>query len=108
VISSKLIALFSGIYLVAFFAIGSGIISALVEAKNIQPFLLIPDRGVQTIGESIIGVMIMFMGLGGIVLVHRSTKPTGKRKQTNYFIAGFAVLTISIMAEYMLLTFKIY
>lgn len=107
-VTNKLLPVVTGIYLIAFFALASGTVSALVEAKNIQPLLLIPDRGVQTIGESIISVMIMLMGLGGIVLAHRSTKPATRRKQTHYFITGFAVLAISIMAGYMVLVFKIY
>ena len=70
---SKYITLATVIYLVAFFAFASGLVNSIIEGARSRQFI-IESESVQTVGETIVIVMILFMGMFGAYLLYNSGK----------------------------------
>jgi len=105
--SSKLVLIAAVVYLVVFFALASGLFNSIIEGsrQGTSSFIL-PSRSVQTIGETIVTMMILFMGMVGAFLLYRSGKAITPKTQAGLLAAGFAVLGISLMIGFMLINFK--
>jgi len=78
--SSKILIGSKYIYLVAFFALLSGLFYPLINNKSYD--------GV------IIGVLILFVGLGGGVLLYRAA--TSENRRGIFLGGGFALMAISL------------
>ena len=105
---SRAVSLVSIIYLIFIFALASGSIHALIEGDSSQQqFLLIPDRSTQTLTEAVLSTMIFFFGLAGVYFIHTSTKPQMAKTQKTFFIAGFAIMAIALLAGFLILQFKV-
>jgi len=78
--SSKILTGSKYIYLVAFFALLSGLFYPLINNKSYD--------GV------IIGVLILFVGLGGGVLLYRAA--TSEKRRGIFLGGGFALMAISL------------
>jgi len=79
-ISSKALSSFKYVYLIVFFALLSGIF---------YPFIT------DTTFESVInGILILFLGLAGGVLLYKTT--TSKTKREIFFGVGFILIGISL------------
>ncbi len=78
--SSKILTGSKYIYLVAFFALLSGLFYPLINNKSYD--------GV------IIGVLILFVGLGGGVLLYRAA--TSENRRGIFLGGGFALMAISL------------
>ena len=61
---SKVVWIVAVAYLTTFFALASGLINALIEGRGINRFM-IPSRSAQTIGETVVITLILFMGMAG-------------------------------------------
>jgi hypothetical protein len=85
---SKPILIISVIYLIIFFALSSGLINAILEGSSLpEGITFIPSRSVQTISETIIMTLILFVGMSGAFLVYKSG--FAKTPKTQYgFLAG--------------------
>ena len=64
---SKYITIAAIVYLVIFFAFASGLVNSIIEGSRTKAFV-VPSRSIQTIGETIVTVMILFMGMFGAYL----------------------------------------
>src|SRR5205823_12738050 len=95
-------------YLVIFFLLGSGVFNSIIEGptQSTSTFI-VPSRSVQTIGETIVTTMILFIGMAGSFLLYRSGKTNTLKSQEGLLAAGFAVLGISLMLGFRLIYFKI-
>ncbi len=78
--SSKILIVSKYIYLVAFFALLSGLFYPLINNKSYD--------GV------IIGVLILFVGLGGGVLLYRAA--TSENRRGIFLGGGFVLMAISL------------
>ncbi len=78
--SSKVLTSFKYIYLVAFFALLSGFFYPLITNTNID--------GV------IIGILILFVGLAGGVLLYRAA--TSEKRRGIFLGGGFALMAVSL------------
>ncbi len=78
--SSKVLTGFKYIYLVAFFALLAGLFHPLITNTSFD--------GV------IIGVMVLFVGLAGGVLLYRAT--TSENRRGIFLGGGFALMVISL------------
>ena len=78
--SSKILTGSKYIYLVAFFALLSGLFYPLIKNTSFD--------GV------IIGVLILFVGLGGGVLLYRAA--TSEKRRGIFLGGGFTLMTISL------------
>jgi hypothetical protein len=105
--SSKLVLIAAVAYLVVFFALASGLFNSIIEGsrRGTSSFIL-PSRSVQTIGETIVTMMILFMGMVGAFLLYRSGKAITPKTQEGLLAAGFTVLMISLMIGFTLINFK--
>lgn len=105
--SPKLALIVAIAYLVVFFALASGMFNAIIEGGRGARSFIIPSRSVQTIGETIVTTMILFMGMGGTFLLYKSGKAITPKSQEGLLAAGFAVIGISLMLGFRLIYVKI-
>ena len=85
-ISSKALLSFKYVYLIAFFALLSGIFHPLITDTSF---------------ESVInGILILFLGLAGGVLLYKTT--TSKTKREIFFGVGFTLIGISLYLIFLL------
>jgi hypothetical protein len=106
--SSKAILIVAVAYLAVIFALASGVFNAIIEGgrQGAASFIL-PTRSVQTIGETIVTIMILFMGMVGAFLLYRSGNAITPKTQQGLLAAGFAVIMISLMLGFRLIDFKV-
>ena len=78
--SSKLLVSFKYVYLIAFFALLSGFFHPLITNTSFD--------GV------VIGVLVLFVGLAGGILLYKA--PTSENKRIIFLGAGFTLMTISL------------
>jgi hypothetical protein len=82
--SSKILTGVKYVYLVFFFALLSGVFYPVITHSS---------------GDSVVeGVLILFVGLAGAVLIYKAG--TSDKHQKAYLIAGFAILAISLVLVY--------
>jgi len=85
--SSKILTGVKFVYLIFFFALLSGMFYPVIT---------------HTSGDSVIeGVLILFVGLAGGVLLYKAG--TSDKHKRAYLIAGFAILSVSLLLVYMAL-----
>ena len=105
---NKLVSITSIIYLIFIFAFASGAIHAMIEGGRAgEQVFLIPNRSTQTVAETVLGTLTLFLGVAGMYFIHKSTKPQTTKAQKALFIAGFSILGISLLAAFLLLNFKL-
>ena len=79
-ISSKALSSFKYVYLIVFFTLLSGFFYPLIMGTNFAYVFY--------------GVLILFVGLVGSILLYRAT--TSETKREIFFISGFALIGISL------------
>ena len=78
--SSKFLEGFKYIYLVAFFALLAGFFHPLITNTSLDIV--------------VIGILVLFVGLAGGVLLYRAA--TSDKKQVTYLAGGFVLIAISL------------
>jgi len=104
--TSKYFTIATVVYLVAFFAFASGLVNSIIEGSRSGEFI-IPSRSIQTIGETIVIVVILFMGMFGAYLLYNSGKTTTSKSQWGLLAGGFTVLTIALIVGFSIVKIKI-
>ncbi|GEM_PF-663856 len=106
---NRIVSISSVIYLIFMFAFAAGTIHALIEGggQGQQAALLIRDRSTQSMGESVLSILVFLFGSTGVFFIHRSSKPQAAKAQKMFFIAGFSIMAIALLAGFLLLDFKI-
>jgi len=79
-ISSKALSSFKYVYLIAFFALLSGVFYPLITNTSFEPVIS--------------GILILFLGLAGGVLLYKAT--TSETKREIFFGVGFILIGISL------------
>ena len=79
-ISSKALSSFKYVYLIAFFALLSGVFYPLITNTSFEPVIS--------------GILILFLGLAGGVLLYKAT--TSETKREIFFGSGFILIGISL------------
>ena len=103
---SKVVWIVAVAYLTTFFALASGLINALIEGRGINRFM-IPSRSAQTIGETIVITLILFMGMAGAFMLYYSGRSPNPKVQKALLIAGFGVLGIALLLGFILVGVKL-
>ncbi len=57
-------------------------------------------RGAQYTNQVIIAVLVLFLGLGGIVLIYKSKSRTSEKKQWIFLAGGFGLILLSVLLMY--------
>jgi hypothetical protein len=102
---SKYITIAAALYLVVFFAFASGLVNSIIEGSKAQA-IVVPSRSIQSIGETIVTIMILFMGMVGIYLLYQAGKATSMRNQWVFVASGFVTVTIALVLGYNLVQLK--
>ena len=103
---SKVVWIVAVAYLTTFFALASGLINALIEGRGINRFM-IPSRQAQTVGETVVFTLILFMGMAGAFMLYQSGRSANPKVQKALLIAGFGVLGIALMVGFILVGVKL-
>src|SRR5207249_2208650 len=103
---SKVVWIVAVGYLVFFFALASGMINAIIEGRNLSGFVL-PTRSAQTVGETVVITLILFIGMVGTFMLYNSGKSTDLKVQQALLIAGFGVLGIALLLGFILGSIRI-
>jgi hypothetical protein len=93
-------------YLAFFFALSSGLINSIIEGRNLGGFI-IPSRSAQTVGETIVITMILFMGMAGTFMLYNAGKSVNPQVQRALLIAGFGILGIALLLGFILVNVKL-
>ena len=78
-ISSKVFSSFKYVYLIAFFALLSGVFYPLITNTSFEPMIR--------------GILILFLGLAGGILLYKAT--TSETKREIFFGVGLILIVIS-------------
>ena len=103
--NSKVVWVVAVGYLAFFFALASGMINAIIEGRNLTGFIL-PSRSAQTIGETVVVTLVLFIGMGGTFLLYHSGRSPNPKVQQALLISGFGVLGIALAVGFTLVTVK--
>jgi hypothetical protein len=105
--TSKLVIVAAIVYVIAFFALASGLINALIEGATAssQAFIL-PTRSAQTLTETVVLVFILFIGMGGAILIYKAGQGGTTKTQGAFLASGFALVAISLMLGFSLVNLK--
>ena len=94
-------------YTIVFFLLGSGVFNSIIEGPNQRSStFIVPSRSVQTIGETIVTTMILFIGMAGTFLLYRSGKAANPKTQGGLLAAGFTILGIALVLGFRLVDIK--
>jgi hypothetical protein len=106
--ASRIVLITAVAYLVIFFALVSGLINAILEgARTPRGTFIIPSRSIQTLGETIVSTIILFMGMAGAFLLYKSGQVLTTKGQEALLAAGFGILSISLTLGLMLIKIKV-
>ena len=105
--TSKIVIVAAIIYITTFFALASGLINALIEgaAASSQAFIL-PTRSAQTLIETVVLVFVLFIGMGGAIMIYRVGQGGTTKTQGLFLASGFALVAISLMLGFSLVNLK--
>jgi hypothetical protein len=105
--TSKLVIIAAVVYVIVFFALASGLINALIEgaATSSQAFIL-PTRSAQTLAETVVLVFILFIGMGGAIMIYKAGQGGTTKTQGAFLASGFALVAISLMLGFSLVNLK--
>jgi len=104
--TSKVLWIVAVAYLAFFFALASGMINAIIEGRNVAGFIL-PTRAAQTIGETVVITLILFIGMAGTFMLYNSGKSSNPKVQQALLISGFGVLGIAMLVGFILVNVKL-
>ena len=105
--TSKIVVVAAIVYIITFFALASGLINALIEgaAASSQAFIL-PTRSAQTLIETVVLVFVLFIGMGGAIMIYRAGQGGTAKTQGASLASGFALVAISLMLGFNLVNLK--
>ncbi len=103
---SKVVWIVAAGYLTFFFALASGLINSLIEGRSLGGFI-IPARSAQTVGETVVITLILFMGMAGTFMLYNSGKSANPQAQKALLIAGFGVVGIAMLLGFILVNVKL-
>lgn len=104
--TSKIAWIVAVAYLAAFFALASGMVNAIIEGRNLSGYIL-PSRSVQTIGETVVITLVLFVGMAGAFMLYHSGKSPNPKVQQALLISGFGVLGIALLIGFILVNVKL-
>ena len=94
-------------YLIIFFLLGSGVFNSIIEGPGVSTStFIVPSRSVQTIGETIVTTMILFIGMAGAFLLYTSGKAVNPKTQGGLLAAGFTIIGIALILGFRLVGIK--
>ena len=93
-------------YLAFFFALASGMINSIIEGRDLSGFV-VPSRAAQTIGETVVITLVLFIGMAGTFMLYHSGRATNPKVQQALLIAGFGVVGIALLLGFIMVSVKL-
>jgi hypothetical protein len=104
--TSKVAGVVAVAYLATFFALASGMINSLIEGAGVNRFM-IPSRSVQTVGETVVITLILFIGMAGTFMLYHSGRSPNPKVQKVLLMSGFGILGIALLLGFILVQVKL-
>ena len=104
--TSKFVWVVAVAYVAMLFALASGMINALIEGAGVNRFL-IPSRSVQTVGETVVITLILFIGMSGAFMLYQSGRSPNPKVQKVLLMAGFGVIGIALLLGFIIVQVKL-
>jgi hypothetical protein len=107
--SNKAILVVSSIYLVFFFALGSGLFNSILEgSERFSGSFLIPSRSIQTVAETAVMIIIFLLGTSGVYLLYKGGISQAPIKNQGALIAaGFIIIGIALVIGFRIIDIKL-
>jgi hypothetical protein len=107
--SNKAILIASSIYLVFFFALGSGLFNSILEgSERLSGSFIIPSRSIQTVAETVVMIIIFLLGTSGVYLLYKGGISQAPIKNQGAFMAaGFVIIGIALVLGFRIIDIKI-
>jgi hypothetical protein len=107
--ANKIILIASSIYLVIFFALGSGLFNSILEGSDrVSRSFIVPSRSIQTVGETVVMIIIFLLGTSGVYLLYRAgTSQASIKNQSALMAAGFVVIGIALVVGFRIVEIKL-
>jgi hypothetical protein len=87
------------VYVAGIIIMSAGIVSALASPTD-QSYIIYPSRSGQSIAETVIYMMAMVLGFGGLYLSHLSGRQTIKPRLVGFFLTlGLIMIAAAIYIE---------
>jgi hypothetical protein len=97
---SKVVWIVAVAYLTIFFALASGMINGINR-------FMIPSRSAQTVGETVVITLILFIGMAGAFMLYNSGRSPNPKVQKALLIAGFGIIGIALLLGFILVGVKL-
>ncbi len=97
-------------YLTVFFLFSAGIINGLIEGANptMQNYLIFPQRGIQTLPETFVYIIVMATGSGGIYLLYNGGSQTVRQRISDFYtIFGFSSILLAVALSLYIFNIKL-
>ena len=107
--SNKSILVASSIYLVFFFALGSGLFNSILEGSGrLSGSFIIPSRSIQTVAETVVMVIIFLLGTSGVYLLYKGgISQTPIKNQGALIAAGFVIIGVALVLGFRIIDIKL-
>lgn len=107
--SNKAILAASSIYLVFFFALGSGLFNSILEGSGtLSGSFIIPSRSIQTVAETVVMIIIFLLGTSGVYLLYKGGITQAPIKNQSALIAaGFVIIGIALVLGFRIVDIKL-
>jgi hypothetical protein len=107
--SNKAILITSSIYLVFFFALGSGLFNSILEGSGrVSGSFIIPSRSIQTVAETVVMVIIFLLGTSGVYLLYKGGISQAPIKNQGALIAaGFVIIGVALILGFRIIDIKL-
>lgn len=107
--SNKAILIASSIYLVFFFALGSGLFNSILEGSGrLSGSFIIPSRSIQTVAETVVMIIIFLLGTSGVYLLYKGGISQAPIKNQGAFMAaGFVIIGIALVLGFRIIDIKL-
>ncbi|HZA42779.1 MAG TPA: hypothetical protein VE504_03330 [Nitrososphaeraceae archaeon] len=106
---NKAILAASSIYLVFFFALGSGLFNSILEGSGtLSGSFIIPSRSIQTVAETVVMIIIFLLGTSGVYLLYKGGISQAPIKNQGALIAaGFVIIGIAMVLGFRIVDIKL-
>jgi formate-dependent nitrite reductase membrane component NrfD len=104
---SKIVWIVAAAYLAIFFALASGMVNAMIEGGGGAKTFILKSRSAQTIGETVVITLILFIGMLGAVMLYQSGRSSNPKAQEMLLIAGFGIIGIALLLGFILVNVKL-
>lgn len=107
--ANKIILIASSIYLVTFFALGSGLFNSILEGSDrLSGSFIIPSRSIQTVAETVVMIIIFLLGTSGVYLLYKAgISQASIKNQGALMAAGFVIIGIALVLGFRIVDIKL-